>query len=330
MRIQSPLSRQWHIILGVLPIILAIVVYGLVSRARHQENPKDKLTPGLKQFVEGWQRVMGRTSREMREYTVVEGDTLQTIAQQFGQSDDIVAEIQPTNGKDLVDWDDSIRALEVGEVLKVPVEVGVPFLQQYLILDTLQSLKRLALGIGVGAGVALLFGLLMGSFTEMRALFYTSISALARIPPLAILPIIFLMRGVGEDAKIIIIALGIFPTMAMDILLRVQALHKELIIKAYTLGASTTEVVFKVIFPQVMPGLIHSIRLALGPAWVFLIAAEAIASEAGLGYRIFLVQRQLGMNIILIYVVWIILIGLIMDVGLKAILHWKYRWAEGK
>lgn len=330
MRIHNPLARRWHILLGMIPIILAVVIYALISQARHKENPKDKLVPGLAQFSEGWKRITSRTSRELVDYTVREGDTLASVAAQFGDPETVQAEILPTNGKDLIDWDDSIRELEVGEILKIPSEVPVPLMEQYLIVDTMQSLKRLTLGVVIGAFVALFFGLFMGCFTEFRALFYTSVSALAKIPPLAILPIIFLIRGVGEDAKIIIISLGIFPTMALDILLRVQEVHRELLIKAYTLGASTMEVVFKVIFPQVLPGLIHSIRLALGPAWVFLIASEAIASEAGLGYRIFLVQRQLGMNIILIYVVWIILLGLVMDLSLRGLLSWKFKWSEEK
>ncbi|NNE90140.1 MAG: ABC transporter permease, partial [Verrucomicrobiales bacterium] len=66
----------------------------------------------------------------------------------------------------------------------------------------------------------------------------------------------------------------------------------------------------------------------LGPAWVFLIASEAIAANAGLGYRIFVVQRQLGMNIILLYVALIMVIGLIIDGLMRWFIKSRYRWSE--
>ncbi|MEL7184302.1 MAG: ABC transporter permease subunit, partial [Pseudomonadota bacterium] len=73
----------------------------------------------------------------------------------------------------------------------------------------------------------------------------------------------------------------------------------------------------RVALPQVLPRLIQSIRLSLGPAWLFLIAAEAIASDLGLGYRIFLVRRFLAMDVILTYVLWITALAFLMDLFLR-------------
>jgi NitT/TauT family transport system permease protein len=67
------------------------------------------------------------------------------------------------------------------------------------------------------------------------------------------------------------------------------------------------------VLPQIMPRLLEAVRLSLGPAFLFLIAAEAIAADVGLGYRIFLMRRYLAMDIILPYVVWITLIAFILD-----------------
>ena len=72
----------------------------------------------------------------------------------------------------------------------------------------------------------------------------------------------------------------------------------------------------RVALPQAMPRLLHAVRLSLGPAWVFLISAEAIASDVGLGYRIFLVRRYLSMDVIIPYVAWIALLAIVMDVAL--------------
>jgi NitT/TauT family transport system permease protein len=78
-----------------------------------------------------------------------------------------------------------------------------------------------------------------------------------------------------------------------------------------------------------MPRLIQAVRLSLGSAWLFLIAAEAIAAEQGLGYRIFLVRRYLAMDIILTYVAWITLLAFLIDWGLKALSQRLFPWAGG-
>ena len=79
---------------------------------------------------------------------------------------------------------------------------------------------------------------------------------------------------------------GTLPFLIRDLSQRVIEVPEELLVKAQTLGASSWVIAIRVALPQVMPRLIQSVRLSLGPAWLFLIAAEAIASDAGLGYRI--------------------------------------------
>ncbi|TKB76836.1 MAG: ABC transporter permease subunit [Mesorhizobium sp.] len=86
--------------------------------------------------------------------------------------------------------------------------------------------------------------------------------------------------------------------------------------------------VLRLVLPQVMPRLITCVRLALGPAWLFLIAAEAIASTEGLGYRIFLVRRYLSMDVILPYVAWITLLAVMTDWLLVRLSHIISPWAH--
>ena len=113
-----------------------------------------------------------------------------------------------------------------------------------------------------------------------------------------------------------------------DIAFRVHELPEELLIKAQTLGASTWQIVLRVVLPQVLPRLISGLRLSLGPAWLFLIAAEAIASTEGLGYRVFLVRRFLAMDVILPYVAWITLLAFVMDRLLDLASRRLFRWTE--
>ncbi len=109
--------------------------------------------------------------------------------------------------------------------------------------------------------------------------------------------------------------------------LAVSRLPREQLIKAQSLGASTWQVAIRVVLPQIMPRLIEAVRLQLGPAFLFLISAEAIAADVGLGYRIFLMRRYLSMDVILPYVAWITLLSYAMDYALARLARRGFSWA---
>ena len=144
---------------------------------------------------------------------------------------------------------------------------------------------------------------------------------------MAILPILFIIFGLGELSKVILIVIGVAPPIVRDIAMTVQAIPTEQLVKAQTLGASTWTTIVRVVLPQVLPRLIELVRLQLGPAFLFLIAAEAIASDSGLGYRIFLVRRYLAMDVILPYVAWITLIAFVLDMLLAKLARSAFAWA---
>ncbi len=194
--------------------------------------------------------------------------------------------------------------------------------------DTAGSLQRLVLGVGLAAVIGLGFGLMIGLLPYAQAGLAPFVSALSMVPPLAILPILFIIFGLGETSKIALITIGIAPFLIRDLSQRVAEIPREMIVKAQTLGASSAVIALRVALPQLMPRLIQAVRLSLGPAWLFLIAAEAIASTDGLGYRIFLVRRYLAMDVILPYVAWITLLAFAIDWALRALSRRLYPWAE--
>ena len=198
-----------------------------------------------------------------------------------------------------------------------------------MLQDTLSSLQRLAIGIGLSAVVGLLLGMNMALFPGMGITLIAMVTFISIIPPLAILPIIFISFGVDELAKVMLIFLGTFPLITRDIYGSVKAMPQEQLTKALTLGARELQLVYRVVLPQVMPRLIETVRLTLGGGWLFLIAAEAIASIDGLGYRIFLVRRYLAMDVIIPYVLWITFLGFFFDWSLRQILQRRYRWYQG-
>jgi NitT/TauT family transport system permease protein len=194
-------------------------------------------------------------------------------------------------------------------------------------VDTWASLKRLATGLLVSAAVGLSLGLAIGVLPYLRVTIAPFVAALSLIPPLAILPILFIVVGLGELAKVTLIIIGVAPLIVRDLAMRTAELPSEQIIKAQTLGASSWQLVVRVVLPQMWPRLIDALRLSLGSAWLFLIAAEAIASTEGLGYRIFLVRRYLAMDVILPYVAWITLLSFTMDWLLRGLRAKAFPWA---
>jgi NitT/TauT family transport system permease protein len=194
--------------------------------------------------------------------------------------------------------------------------------------DTWASLQRLGMALAISAFLGLVLGLAIGVLPYLRATVAPFVAAISLIPPLAVLPILFIAVGLGELAKVTLIVIGVAPVIVRDLAMRAAELPNEQIIKAQTLGASTWQLVMRVVLPQLWPRLIDALRLCLGSAWLFLIAAEAIASTEGLGYRIFLVRRYLAMDVILPYVAWITLLAFTMDWLLKTLRAKAFAWAE--
>lgn len=197
-------------------------------------------------------------------------------------------------------------------------------------VDTSASLTRLGLGVAISAAMGLLVGVLTGLIPYVRRGFGPFVAVVSMIPPLAVLPILFIAFGVGELAKVMLIIFGIAPFIMRDLQQRVEELPREQLIKAQTLGASTWQIILRVVLPQILPRLLDATRLALGSAWLFLIASEAIAATEGLGYRIFLVRRYLDMEVILPYVAWITLLAFTLDLALRLLSRVCFPWYAGR
>lgn len=194
--------------------------------------------------------------------------------------------------------------------------------------DTAASLIRLFAGLGISTLTALLIGMIIGMLPYLRALLAPFVAVISMVPPLALLPILFIVMGLGETSKIALIVIGVAPAMIRDLALRALELPREQIVKAETLGGSSWQIALRVVLPQILPRLITCVRLQLGPAWLFLIAAEAISSDSGLGYRIFLVRRYLSMDVIFPYVIWITLLAVLTNFILDRIRIAVFPWSE--
>lgn len=192
--------------------------------------------------------------------------------------------------------------------------------------DTIASLTRLALGISIAALLGFSIGLLSGALPSVHAPVSPLLTVISLVPPMAILPILFIVFGLGELSKVALIVIGVTPFIARDIQRCTQEIPSEQLIKAQTLGGSTWQILLRIYIPQLAPKLLTAVRLSLGAGWLFLIAAEAIAATEGLGYRVFLVRRYLSMDVIIPYVAWITLLAFLVDWLLAKLSHLCFPW----
>jgi len=180
--------------------------------------------------------------------------------------------------------------------------------------DMITTFGRLFGGLFCGIVLSLIVGIAMGCLTPVEAFCLPVLSFFAKIPPTAMLAVYFVLFGTNLQFYVAMIALGIFPTLAQAIY---QSAKKDVsdhaVNKAFTLGASNMEVVWNVIFQQVLPRIIENVRLQIGPAMVFLIAAEYAVGGEGFGYRLKIQSRILNMNVVYIYLIVLGVSGFFID-----------------
>lgn len=215
----------------------------------------------------------------------------------------------------------------MAEAVRLYAFVPDPRSGNYLLwTDTAATLVRLLIALMLSTVIALVAGIVIGLLPVARMTFGPLVAVASMVPPLALLPILFIVMGLGEASKIALVVIGTALKLTRDVALRVEDIPREQIIKAETLGASSFQIATRIVLPQVLPRLIDALRLELGPAWLFVIAAEAIAADSGLGYRIFLVRRYLAMDVIIPYVVWITILAFLMDLALRALQRTAFPW----
>ena len=196
--------------------------------------------------------------------------------------------------------------------------------------DMRATLWRLFIGMGIGVLASILVGVLMGAYRWIEAPLSPIVMFLSKIPPTGMMPIYFAIAGTDQRMFTSMVALGIFFSMTQSIYQSVRDnVTDEAINKAYTLGASESEVIFEVIWKQILPNVIDCIRAQIGPAMIFLIAAEMVVSDAGLGYQIRMQSRVLNMNIVFVYLLVLGLIGVVAEYSLLWVRRRLCPWFEG-
>lgn len=201
---------------------------------------------------------------------------------------------------------------------------------RWIVADAKATGTRFALGLVSAVVGAVVVGLLMGCFTPIEAFCYPPLSLLAKIPPTAAMAVFFVLVGTELNMYVAMIAFGVLPTLALSAYLAVKEFPEELQYKAYTLGASHAEVILSIIFRQVLPRLLEGVRLMIGPAMVYLIAAEMLVGDVGFGYRIRLQSKLLNMSVVYPYLALLAAFGFGMDYALRWLQGWWCPWFQSE
>ncbi|MBW4652911.1 MAG: ABC transporter permease [Kaiparowitsia implicata GSE-PSE-MK54-09C] len=200
--------------------------------------------------------------------------------------------------------------------------------RENLLWDVWVSCGRVAGGFALAAIVGVAMGIAMGTFHSMESVFAPIVGTVRYMPVMSFVPLIVIWVGIGEDAKVLIIFLGVVLYNAVMVADAVKFIPNDMINVAYTLGGDRRDVLFRVILPATFPSILDTLRVNVSGAWNYLVIAELVAAKSGLGFKIIQSQRYLQTDKVLFCIALIGLIGLLIDYGLKALSRALTPWAD--
>lgn len=227
----------------------------------------------------------------------------------------------------------AITALELVDPLFLPRPDAVLrrfvtwLLEGSLAADAGISLFRVTAGFLLSAIMAVPLGLLIGSYRPLRAFFEPLLEFSRYLPAVAFVPLVLLWTGIGESSKIMVIWIGTFFQMVIMLSEDVGRVPIQQVEAARTMGATGREIIVRVLLRSAMPAMFDTLRITLGWAWTYLVVAELVAANSGLGYAILKAQRFLQTDRIFVGIILIGLIGLAIDQALRFIHRRLFPWA---
>lgn len=213
-----------------------------------------------------------------------------------------------------------------GEVF---VEFGIQFVNPEFWHHVGISIYRVGMGFLLACVLGIPLGIFAGTFRLGEAVIIPPSEFIRYMPATAFVPLIMVWAGIGESAKILVIFIGSFFQLILMVADNTRNVSNDLLQVSYTLGAGRRKAITRVLIPALLPDLMNTLRLILGWAWTYLVVAELVAANSGLGFTIMKAQRFLNTEIIFVGILVIGLLGLITD-RFFAFCHKRFfPWLEG-
>lgn len=175
------------------------------------------------------------------------------------------------------------------------------------------SVFRVSAGFVLACIVGIPLGVFAGTFKYGEAFVEPPMEFIRYMPAVAFIPLIMVWAGIGEWAKVLLIFLGCFFQLVLMVADNTRRVSADLLQASFTLGAGRWKAIETVLIPAIQPHLMNTLRLILGWAWTYLVVAELVAANSGLGYFIMKAQRFLNTDQIFVGIIVIGLLGLISD-----------------
>lgn len=196
-------------------------------------------------------------------------------------------------------------------------------------VDASASIYRIVIGWAFATLLAVPVGILMGNFKFFEGLLEPFIDIVRYMPVVALIPLTILWAGIGDFQKFLILFIGTFFQQVLMVMDNVKQVPMDLIRVGQTLGLSRFEILRTIVLPSAFPGIWDTFRITMGWTWTYLVVAELVAAENGLGRRIMDAQRYLATDTIIFGILFIGFLGLITDYIFKISGRILFKWTQG-
>jgi sulfonate transport system permease protein len=175
------------------------------------------------------------------------------------------------------------------------------------------SARRALIGLAIGGSLGFLLGLLNAVVPAAERLLDSTLQMLRNIPHLAIIPLVILWFGIGEEAKVFLVAAGVLFPIYLNTFHGIRTVDRGLIEMARSYGLPQAALFWRIILPGALPSILIGLRYALGIMWLTLIVAETISATSGIGYMTMNAREFLQTDVVLLGVIVYALLGKLAD-----------------
>ena len=218
--------------------------------------------------------------------------------------------------------------------LPSPAEVAWAMVDSFLNFgytwDILVSSYRILLGFLLSAALAIPIGLLMGTYKPIEAFLEPFNDFIRYMPVVAFVPLCILWAGIGDSQKILVIFIGTYFQLVLMVAAAVAQVPREYLETYSMLAGGRSGHLRKIILPAAWPTIFDSLRIAAGWAWSYLVVAELVAAETGIGFKIMQAQRFLKTPQVIAGIVVVGLLGILTDYLFKVAAHRLFPWVQEK
>lgn len=207
--------------------------------------------------------------------------------------------------------------------LPTPTQVEQAAVTEYnqgiLLNDIGISVLRIVLGFAISSVLAIPIGVLMGAYKPAEAMIEPTVDFVRYMPAVAFIPLTLIWFGTDMNQKLVILFIGIFFQEVLLIMDNVKTVPRPLVDMAYTMGFRPRRILSRVVVRAALPGIVDTLRISMGWAWTYLVVAELVGANDGLGFQISQAQRYLDTPEIVLGIIVIGILGLMFDFGFKAV-----------